>query len=198
MRYNGKIDNLNHIVISDPSYKKDVWCRYEINDLKEKDWIVDLDINHKTEKIKDFDIGYIEFNMLIKRDKNVCDFDETKLSYLNNINLKEYEIGMDTACVALGINDKAKGIIDSHNEWQPTCSLRTGGDGTFGEVIEGKDINNNLCFLFIYGVLNDYMGYEVDDLKDYLISQFEIKELKIESEKSENKVENNIGIGGEL
>lgn len=29
MKFKGKIENINHIVISDPTYKEDVWCRYE-------------------------------------------------------------------------------------------------------------------------------------------------------------------------
>ena len=183
MRYNGKINNLNHIVVSDPSYKKDVWCRYEIDDLKEKNWIVNLDINHKTEKVEDFDTSYIEFSLLIKKADNVCNLAKDGITYLKKIKLKEYEIGMDTACIALGINDNAKEIINSHDEWQPSCSIRTGTDGFFGEVKEGKDSNNNLCFLYITGYLDDDMGYETDYLKDYLLDQFEIKDLQ--QEKSE-------------
>lgn len=180
MRYNGKINNLNHIVVSDPSYKKDVWCRYEIDDLKEKNWIVNLDINHKTEKVGDFDVSNIEFCMLIKKYNDVCNLTKEGISYLNNINLKEYKIGMDTACIALGINDNAKEIINSYEEWQPNCSIRTGTDGFFGEVKEGRDENNNLCFLYISGFLDDDMGYETDYLKDYLVDQFEIKDLQQE------------------
>ena len=40
MRYKGKIRELNHIIISDPSYDESVTCRYENNNLKEKDWYV--------------------------------------------------------------------------------------------------------------------------------------------------------------
>ena len=179
MRYNGKINNLNHIVVSDPSYKKGAWCRYEVDDLKEKDWIVNLDISHKTEPIGDF-VSYFGFSMLIKKDDDICNLTKEGISYLKDINLKEYQIGMDTACVALGINDKAKEIIDSQDEWQPNCSIRTGTDGFFGEVKEGRDINSNLCFIFVSGFLDDEIGYEIDDLKDYLVDQFEIKDLQKE------------------
>ena len=185
MKYNGRIDNLNRIVVSDPSYKKEIWCRYEIDNLNEKDWIVNLDINHKIEKIKDFDVGYIEFSILIKKDNDVCNLTKEGISYLNDINLKEYQIGMDTACRALGINDKAKKIIQSHDEWQPSCSIRTGTDGYFGEVKEGKDSNNNLCFLFISGCIDDDMNYEIDYIKDYLVNQFEIKDFQKETNEFE-------------
>ena len=29
MNYKGKIDNIDYIVISDPMYEKNIWCRYE-------------------------------------------------------------------------------------------------------------------------------------------------------------------------
>ena len=180
MRYNGKIENLNHIVVSDPTYQKGVWCRYEIDNLKEQNWIVNLDISHKTEKIEDFNINYIEFYMLIKKDNNICTLNNEELSYPKNINITEYEIGMDTACVALGINDKAKEIIESQKEWQPNCSIRTGTDGIFGEVYEGKDKDNNLCFLLISGIVSDDMGYDIDFFKDYLVNHFDIKDFQEE------------------
>ena len=45
MKYSGKIKELNHIVVSDPSYDKKVFCRYEYENINGKDWLVDLDIN---------------------------------------------------------------------------------------------------------------------------------------------------------
>ncbi len=194
MRYKGKIKKLNHIVVSDPYYNKGVLCRYEIENLNEKDWIVNLDIIRKKEKIEEFDISYTDFFMLIKKEDNLCNLIKDGISYLNDINLKEYRIGMDTACVALGINDNAKEIINSQDEWQPSCSIRTGTDGFFGEVKEGKDKNNNLCFVYIYGSIDDDMDYELDDIKDYLVKQFEITELEIESKSSKNEVENAISV----
>lgn len=53
MKYKGKINNLNHIVVSDPCYENGVWCRYEKNNLKEKDWLVNLDILPTETKIDD-------------------------------------------------------------------------------------------------------------------------------------------------
>lgn len=50
MRYKGKIKELNHIIITDPSYDESVTCRYEKNNLKEKDWYVDIDIKPTIEK----------------------------------------------------------------------------------------------------------------------------------------------------
>ena len=50
LRYKGKIKALNHIIISDPSYDEGVTYRYEKNNLKEKDWYVDIDIKPTVDK----------------------------------------------------------------------------------------------------------------------------------------------------
>lgn len=176
MKYSGKIKNLNHIVISDPTYEKDVWCRYEIDNLKEKNWHVDLDIYEVEEKIGDYNITGIEFCMVLQKIKGLCKVEDDKIKYLSGLETKDYEIGMDTACVALGINDKAKRIINSQAEWQPSCSIRTGTDGMFGSVTEGKK-NNDLVFLVITGYLSSDMDYDIDDLTNYLIDKFEITDL---------------------
>ena len=59
LRYKGKIKELNHIIISDPSYDESVTCRYEKNNLKEKNWYVDIDIKPTVDKIEDFTSGVI-------------------------------------------------------------------------------------------------------------------------------------------
>lgn len=140
MNYKGKIDNIDYIVISDPMYEKNIWCRYEKNDVNAKNWVVNLDI-HPMEVEKDnYDVNCNEFSLLLKKEDKTCNIGENDtLIYSEDIKLNDYTIGMDSACVALGINDKAKEIIDSKEEWQPSCAIRTCGDGTFGTVFEGKE-----------------------------------------------------------
>ena len=88
MKFKGKIDNINHIVISDPTYKEDVWCRYEKKDINEKDWIVNLDIYPTETKIDDYNIKGVEFLLLIKKNEYDCNIDEDgNLSYLKDIEL---------------------------------------------------------------------------------------------------------------
>ena len=176
MKFKGKIDNINHIVISDPIYEKKVWCRYEKNGITGKDWIANLNIYPTETKIDRYIIKGVEFFLLLQKNNKVCNLDENgTLKYLKNIELKNYEIGMDSACIALGINDKAKEIIASQEEWQPLCAIRTGTDGIFGEVYEGID-NEKLCFLLIKGYFDEeYINQ--NDLFDYLIKQFQIKDL---------------------
>ena len=82
---------------------------------------------------------------------------------------------MDTACVALGINDNANEIINLCGEWQPSCAVKTGRDGTFGEILEGVK-SGKLNFLLINGYFDkDFMNENT--LFNYLVEQFQIKDL---------------------
>ena len=108
LRYKGKIRELNHIIISDPSYDESVTCRYENNNLKEKDWYVDIDIKPTVDEIEDLTIKGTEFFLFLSKDRRLSELRENgAIRYLSGIELKETEIGMDTACVAIGINEKA-------------------------------------------------------------------------------------------
>ena len=176
MRFRGKINNINHVVISDPSYKKGVWGRYEKENLNETNWLVNLDISSVETKVGEYYLKGTEFSLLLKKNAEDCSLDdEGTLSYMSDIKLNDYKIAMDTACVALGINDNAKEIIDCRGEWQPSCAIRTGGDGIFGEVSEGTQ-NDKLCFLLITGYFEEDFINE-NELFEYLKDQFEIVDL---------------------
>ena len=149
LRYKGKIRELNHIIISDPSYDESVTCRYENNNLKEKDWYVRLSELRENGAIR----------------------------YLSGIELKETEIGMDTACVAIGINEKADEIIELRDDWQPECSLNTLTDGLFGTVKEGK-LQDHTVFIWLSGYLDEDTGYSIEEIIDYLQYQLNITELE--------------------
>lgn len=178
MKYSGKIDNINHVVVTDPMYKQDVCCRYEKNNINGKDWIVELEIYSAevTDSNQNIYEKGIAFYLIMKRNERVCQFDgEENIKYLKNIEIKNYSIGMDSACIAFGMNDKAKQIVLSSNSWQPPCAIRTGTDGIFGDVYEGIE-GEKVSFLIITGFFDDEL-INKNDLFDYLVNQFEIKEL---------------------
>ena len=184
MRYKGKIKELNHIVISDPSYDKDVWCRYEKDNLKEKNWNVDIDIHPTVDKIEDFTIKGTEFFLLLSKDKRLSELRENgTIRYLSGLEIKETEIGMDTACVALGINGKADEIIELRDDWQPECSLNTLTDGLFGTVKEGILNDNHTVFIWLSGYLDEDTGYSIEEIVDYLQYQLNIVDLEKDKEK---------------
>lgn len=178
MRYRGKIKELNHIIISDPSYDESVTCRYEKNNLKEKNWSVDIDIKPVVEKIENFTVKGTEFFLFLAKDRRLSELKENgTICYMSGIKLEETEIGMDTACVALGINEKADEIIELRDDWQPECSLNTLTDGFFGTVKEGK-IENHTVFVWVSGYLSEDTGYSIEDIVDYLQYQLNITELE--------------------
>ena len=178
MRYNGKIKEIKHIIISDPSYDKDVTCRYEKDNLKEKNWIVDIDIEEVEDRIDDFTFRGLEFFILLSKGKLLAELkDKGPIKYSSNIKIEETEIGMDTACVAFGINEKADEIIESKDLWQSEISLSTLTDGLFGTVKEGN-IHNRPVFIWISGYISEDAGYSIEDIVDYLQYQFNIKDLK--------------------
>lgn len=184
MRYKGKIKELNHIVISDPSYDKDVWCRYEKDNLKEKNWNVDIDIHPTVDKIEDFTIKGTEFFLFLSKDKRLSELRENgTIRYLSGLEIKETEIGMDTACVALGINEKADEIIELRDDWQPECSLNTLTDGLFGTVKEGILNDNHTVFIWLSGYLDEDTGYSIEEIVDYLQYQLNIVDLEKDKEK---------------
>lgn len=180
MRYKGKIEDLNHIIISDPSYDEKVTCRYERKNLKEKNWLVDIDIRPTVEEIEGITLKGTEFYLFLYKDKRICELKENgTIRYLSSIKIDETEIGMDTACVTLGINEKAKEITELRNEWQPEGSLNTLTDGFFGTVKEGKMLEKTV-FIWLSGYLDEDTGYTIDEIVDYLKDQLNITELKKE------------------
>jgi len=179
MKYKGKIKDVNHIVVSDPTYKKNDGLRYEINNLKGKNWDVELEINSVEDNIGNYTIHGTEFYIVLQKEKGLCKVEEENIKYLKDIKIKKYDIGMDTACIALGINNNAEEIINSQEEWQPDCAIKTGTDGIFGLVTEGKR-DNDIVFVVITGCLSDYMDYGANDLFDYLVQQFEIRDLEFD------------------
>lgn len=135
-----------------------------------------MNIYEVVTKVDKYNIEGIEFSLLLKESEHSCNFeDEDNLLYPPDTNIEKFDIGMDTACVALGINESANEIIKSQDEWQPDCSIRTGTDGYFGHVYEGKK-NNELSFIWINGYFDKDMINE-NELFDYLTKQFEITEL---------------------
>ena len=85
-------------------------------------------------------------------------------------------IGMDTACIALGINNYANDIRDSKGDWQPDNSLNTLTDGIFGYVKEGTK-DNTINFIWISGFLSEDTGYSIEEIMNYLSTYLEITDL---------------------
>ncbi len=195
----GKIKNLEKIVISDPHYEPNVWCRYDKKLDKIEDWLTYFIIRNYEENVKykgqDIKLSGIEYSILFKRPNVKCELlDVGKIHYQRYTELKKYEIGVDTAQVAFGINDKAEEINqyakainnsdigDLLDYYNPEFAIETHSDGKFGNVQEGiKD--GETQFILLSGFFDDYADIqEVEELKDYFKTQFKIEEIELELE----------------
>lgn len=175
--YRGRIKNINHLLITDPTYSRDVWCRYEKNNMGGKDWRVDIQLCDVSEKYMGIHVKGIEFRIIIQSsDKNFL-MVEDGIRGFDNVVMNRTKIGMDSACIAFGIDEYADEIIKSQDEWQSQCSLKTGTDGIFGEVLEGV-IDGNIVFIGFDGYLDENTCYSKEDILNYICKQFKIEDLK--------------------
>lgn len=181
MKYRGKIDKINHIVLSDPSYLSGSNYRYEKDNLKLKDWNVYLDVDT-------LDDGEdISFVLILYENDGLINIKDGQMMFPERFYDNKCLLGMDTACIALGINDHAKEILNSSDEWQPPCAIRTGMDGIFGEVQEGVD-GNKLKYIMVNGLVDVSLISE-EEIFNYLVENFEIKDLNLEKESSKDEME---------
>lgn len=184
MFYKGEIEQLNEVVVSDPSYKDGVWCRYESDKVDSGGpWRVQMAINDVTDNCDGFEIKGVDFALLLSSSlifEKTCQLnkDGQGFSCPQMLEMKKTEIGMDTACVALGINEVADEIKASIDEWQPACAFKTSTDGFFGEVYEGSH-EGKAYLLYITGYLDEDTGYSVEDVVSYLSENFQIKNLEL-------------------
>ena len=193
MKLHGKLDNLHSFVATDPSYGKDVWCRYETHPNSNKPWKAQLllrsvdEIVHDEGDNFDYPVQGIEFSLfLCGMEHKLKLYDDGCFDRYKSSTLKEYIVGADTACIAIGANDMVEEILSCKDDWQPYCALRTLTDGHIGTVTEGRN-NGNLTFILLSGFIDKDTCYSIENLKDYFIHQLDMKEIVIEKDTSINK-----------
>ena len=140
-------------------------------------YLENIEINDFSEKIDNIQLNGIEFFILLNNPNKPTYLNEDgSFRYQPDNKIKEIMIGMDTACIALGINNYANDIRDSKGDWQPDNSLNTLTDGIFGYVKEGTK-DNTIDFIWISGYLDEDTGYSINEILDYICTQFEVKNL---------------------
>lgn len=212
MKYEGRISKLDRIIVSDPSYDKGVWCRYENDNANMSNCKVALNISEYHEVIpadevardlpegmrsqvtKDLELEGIEFQLLISDSRLKCEIVKDGFNHPQWTTIQQFTIGMDSACVALGINEVADKIASERDSWQPSTALTTLTDGEFGTVCEGRTPNgNNTALIYITGSFDKDNGYTEEMLKSYLEAQLQIEDLHpVETEEQTEDLE----IGG--
>lgn len=186
MKYNGKIKEVNHIVISDPSYGQDVSCRYDKNEINGKNWNVNISISEISVPMFDeINLQGIQFFVLLSKENEIKELDDNgSFAFHKRNKINDYEIGIDTACVSIGLNEFADEINNSGELYLTDMSLNTLSDGMFGTVKEGIN-NGEVNFVWISGFLDEDTGYSIEDIIRYLEYQLKIENLELEIEDEE-------------
>ncbi|MCI8548095.1 MAG: hypothetical protein HFJ38_04310 [Bacilli bacterium] len=196
MKFEGKIKNFNKIVVSDPHYLQNVWCRYEKNFDKSEDWKVIFLIKEVDEMEEEdgleFNIKGLDFSILIKREKSTSNLlDIGKYTHFEGMKMNNTEIGIDTAQVCMGINEKATEINEfakrinnnknvSSTLYNPPFAIQTACDGKLGTVTEGTTKKDETDFILITGFFDEFADVNtVDELKDYIVQQLKIEDLEL-------------------
>lgn len=200
VRYKGIINNFTQLVVSDPHYERDVWCRYEKSIDKPETWNVEMLIKNVDEmqeyKGQKFRVQGLDFTILIKRKNIDCDLlDIGEIAHTQGITLTKTEIGIDTAQVCMGANEKAKEInvyakkINKEknsdkilSNYNPKFAIETMSDGTLGTVHEGIE-DNEIKFIMINGFFDECAHIDsIEELKNYIVEQLNIENLEIQKE----------------
>ena len=206
MEFVGICRTLDKIVVSDPSYAEGVWCRYERNDIGGKDWRVHGFIKEVADTFEyegeSIPTSGVEFMVgMCAPGEHLLLREDGSFRHSAQVKVNEFEIGMDTACVGLGVNGVADEIKAGRGEWQPDCCLKTLTDGMFGSVLEGVR-DDNVRFLVISGYLDEDAGYSVEDVLEYLQAGlgFELdKGLALDGviKEAKSRTENNVDVSNE-
>lgn len=206
--YQGKIKNLSYLIATDPHYDKNVSCRYERKFKNSKDWNVDFRITRRNyyDEYRGHKLnikGYAINILLTSSDKSKSTYgikqqENGNIAYSKVLKCRDYDIGMDTAQVASGINDKAREIsnyseaedktILGLDDYRPYFSIETLTDGSFGSVSEFS-YSNEFYGINIFGWLDDDTGYSEVEIKNYFEDRLEIQNLKEIVKKEDKELE---------
>jgi len=204
LKYKGIIKDFEKIVVSDPHYLQDVWCRYDKTFNQKEDWKVEFIIKEVDEmqeyKGHEFKVEGLDFCIIIRKENITCDLlDIGRYVYKKGTEIKKTEIGIDTAQVCMGVNEKAKEINDYATKmnkddtfenlftnYNPPFAIQTMSDGMLGSVQEGID-NGDTSFICITGFFDECADVKtIDELKDYIVEQLNIENLELKKEYSKN------------
>ncbi len=157
----GNIKDVTRIVFTDPCYDENVWCKFQKTISAPQDFDIEVEISdyYDDSKVIGNDIRMQLFNRKYMLD--ICplvSIDDGKVKYNSKIiTQNDYELGMDTARMCFGINEKADEIIiyskkeetmeDIMSNKSDAFALNTGTDGYFGDLIDLETIEEIPAFI---------------------------------------------------
>lgn len=115
MNFTGMISKINHIIVSDPSYDKNVWCRYENDHFNANNWTADIQLQDMDETIEGYYITGTDIGIMLHHPSVNARMEQDRIRFPSIYKLNKYTIGMDRACVSIGVNEKASEIANEKN-----------------------------------------------------------------------------------
>lgn len=181
-------------------YTKKDKIRFEHKSKIKQNYDIKIDLKDVSDEHEGIAYSGIEIDIMLINRKYVDTtfpllvIEKDKVSYKKDLVLKkEYDIGIDSARIGYGVNGKAKildgsvynsySIDDLLDEYEPMYALKTGSDGYYGKAVLFKTIEDIPILLKTDGYITSDMGYTHEELKDYFIKQFEIKDVEIDYDK---------------
>ena len=168
------IEELDGIVVSDPWYGKDVWCRYE-SDIQASNW--KLEFECEIEHDNEYNFDTVVFNVKLGKPEIISKIkmNDNGFSYPSTLDIKEYTIGMDTACFCIGSKK-------NYEKYGNGMAINTCTDGILGDVYEMKlkMLNSKQpdAILFMGAIDADFINQE--ELFKAICRGFDGKELYID------------------
>lgn len=163
------------ICVSDPSYDKDVWCRYSLNkDLS--NFLVVFDHAQKEEEyeFKGKKNQYLAdyYTLVLAVNENVLNSikfntGDGSISHPTKYSVKQVEIGIDTASIFIGTN---KDFATWGN------SMDTGSDGMFGTLFQFTYERKKVAIVLQFYMDNTFNTSE--DVLEYLKGNLYLEEVK--------------------
>ena len=144
MNFTGMISKIDHIIVSDPSYDKNVWCRYENDHFNANNWTADIQLQDVDETIEGYCIAGTDIGIMLHHPSVNARMEQDRIRFPSIYKLNKYTIGIDRACVSIGVNEKASEIANEKNSSEYGTALHTLTDGQFGTVYEGVDKDGNI------------------------------------------------------
>ena len=197
------ISKLNSgVVFSDPSYDEKVWCQYR-KEFSDTNWLMKLETEKVSldEEEKAYrDEEYVDFNLFIGRPTmiNLTQLktveDRVSLYSSQHYDIKDVEIGMDTACIFCG-------SMENWRQFPEEAAISTGTDGLFGTlyVFTCKGDDTPVGFL-LCGSIDECFATE-EELFNNFVSSFDGMELSKEefnSKSNLNSLSNKVILSNEL
>jgi len=156
----GFIKEINGIVVSDPSYTKEVVCRYETSKKLVNQRVI---FNSKIED------QYTVFDLTLGEPENLGKIkinDDGSLTYPRLFKMKKSILGMDRHSIYIG---KKSGFGEFDDN-----VIETGTDGLFGECLQFTH-NRKIVAIVIFGEIDgEFMTNK--ELWEYFVASFDITE----------------------